>query len=232
MTWDEALGFVAIADGMGGHQAGEVASQLALDAMLTFMRESAGPGEIAWPFGEDVTLSRAGNRLSNAVRLGNRSVWQGAEASPKFLGMGTTVVAVVVEETRVTYAGVGDSRLYAWKDGRLRQLTVDDSWVNLLVSEGGLAPEMVRTHPLRNVLTNVVGAKPDLRVLVTEAMLPGETLLLCSDGVHGSVSDEMMADIIGAEPDLQQAAQALAYAAMDHRSTDNVTAVLVSVDGR
>lgn len=230
MTWDETLGFVAIADGMGGHQAGEVASNLALEAMLTFMRKSATPGDFVWPLGTEPGLSEAGNRLSTAIRLGNRSVFKGAEATPQYVGMGTTVVGVLVDGTRVTYAGVGDSRLYAFQGGTLTQLTTDDSWMVLLANEPGMTPEVLRHHPMRNVLTNVVGAKLELAVEVLQADLPGATLLLCSDGVHGVLTDEMMAAIVAAEPDLQKAAQALVQAAMDHGSKDNVTAVLVGID--
>lgn len=230
MTWDEELGFVAIADGMGGHQAGEVASNLALEAMLTFMRKSAGPDDFVWPLGEEPGLSRDANRLATAIRLGNRSVFKGAEATPQYLGMGTTVVGLLVDGTRVTYAGVGDSRLYAFENGALRQLTTDDSWMVLLANEPGMTPEVLRHHPMRNVLTNVVGAKLELAVEVLDADLPGATLLLCSDGVHGALSDDMMAEIIAGEPDLQKASQALVQAAMDNGSTDNVTAVLVGID--
>lgn len=230
MTWDEELGFVAIADGMGGHQAGEVASNLALEAMLTFMRNSATEGHSVWPFGRDESLPLTAERLSTAIRLGNQSVFTGAEANPQYLGMGTTVVGLVVEGARVFFAGVGDSRLYAWKDGTLRQLTTDDSWLVLLANEPGMTPEVLRHHPMRNVLTNVVGAKLDLSVEIAEASLPGETLLLCSDGVHGALPDETMASIIAGEPDLPAAARALVQAAMDGGSTDNVTAVLVRLD--
>ncbi|MGC4085657.1 MAG: protein phosphatase 2C domain-containing protein [Vicinamibacterales bacterium] len=230
MTWDEELGFVAIADGMGGHQAGEVASRLALEAMLVYLRDSATAEAQTWPFGMDPSRSLTANRLSTALQLGNQRVLQGAEVTPKYQGMGTTVVALLAEGARVTFAGVGDSRLYAWKDGRLRQLTKDDSWLMLLANEPGMTPELLRKHPMRNVLTNVVGAKPELTVVISEAVLPGETLLLCSDGVHGSVPDDMMASIIGAESDLQRAARALIDTAMENKSTDNVTAVLVRID--
>lgn len=230
MTWDEELGFVAIADGMGGHQAGEVASNLALEAMLTFMRTSAAPDGWEWPFGTIEGLSLAGNRLSTAIRLGNQRVFTGAEETPQYLGMGTTVVGLLVDGSRVTFAGVGDSRLYSWRDGTLRQLTTDDSWMVLLANEPGMTADILRHHPMRNVLTNVVGARSELTVEIVEAHLPGETLLLCSDGVHGVLPDETMASIIAGEPDLPRAAQALIQAAMDNRSTDNVTAVLVKLE--
>jgi protein phosphatase len=230
MTWDEELGFVAIADGMGGHQAGEVASRLALDAMLNFMRKSAVNRDFTWPFGVNPRASLTANRLGTAMKLGNRRVFKGAEESPDYTGMGTTVVALVVEGSLITYASVGDSRLYAFKNGQLRQLTRDDSWLVMLSNEPGMTPEILRSHPMRNVLTNVVGARPELAVDPAETVVPGETLLLCSDGVHGSVPDELMASIIAGEPDLQKAAHTLIQTAMDRRSTDNVTAVLVRID--
>jgi PPM family protein phosphatase len=230
MTWDEELGFVAIADGMGGHQAGEIASQLALDAMLNFMRTSAADVFDAWPFGLDAGLSRAANRLVTAIQLGNRAVLAAAEEKSEYLGMGTTVVALVVDRSTVTYAGVGDSRLYAFANGALRQLTSDDSWVALVAREPGMTPEVLRRHPMRNVLTSVVGARLDLPVETAQLSAPGETLLLTTDGVHGVLTDAAMGSIIAREPDLQRTAEALVQAAMDGRSTDNVTAVLVKID--
>jgi protein phosphatase len=232
MTWDLDLGFVAVADGMGGHQAGEVASSLALDVILNFMRKSAATDDYTWPFGVNPRVSLTANRLGTALKLGNRRVFKRSEEVPDYLGMGTTVVALVVEGSRVTFASVGDSRIYAYKEGALQQLTRDDSWVVMLSKEPGMTPEMLRSHPMRNVLTSVVGARPELDVEPAEIDLSEATLLLCTDGLHGVVPDDVIADVLDHEPNLQRATDALVQTALERDSKDNITAVLVRLDAR
>jgi PPM family protein phosphatase len=227
MTWDLDLGFVAVADGMGGHQAGEVASSLALDAILSFIRKSAATNDFTWPFGVNPRLSLTANRLGTAIKIGNRRVFKRSEEVPDYVGMGTTVVALVADGSRVTFASVGDSRIYAFKEGTLRQLTRDDSWVVMLAEEQGVTPETLRTHPMRNVLTNVVGARPELEIQAAEIDLEHETLLLCSDGLHTSLSSEEITEVLVAESDLQRAAKALIRNALERDGKDNITAVLV-----
>jgi serine/threonine protein phosphatase PrpC len=227
MIWDLAIGFVAIADGMGGHQAGEVASNIALDSILNFMRRSAFNDDFTWPFGVDPALSLTANRLVTALRLGNRRVFRQSEEVPDYTGMGTTVVALVVEGSEVTYAGVGDSRMYAFRDGRLEQLTRDDSWLVMMSDEVGTDAETLRGHPLRNVLTSVIGARPELEVRSADLTLGRETLLLCTDGMHGAVSDQAMAAILSKAPDPQTAVDSLVRAALDAGGKDNITVVLV-----
>jgi len=231
MTWDVAIGFVAIADGMGGHQAGEVASSVALESILNFMRKSAVNDDFTWPFGVDPGLSLTANRLITGLRIGNRRVFRQSEEVPDYTGMGTTVVALVADGATVTYASVGDSRMYSFRDGRLKQLTRDDSWLVMMSEEAGADAAALRGHPMRNVLTSVIGARPELQVRAAEMTIDKETLLLCTDGMHGAVSDEKMAGILKAAADPQAAVQALVRAALDAGGKDNITVVLVSHDG-
>jgi protein phosphatase len=219
MVWDAAIGFVAVADGMGGHQAGEVASRLALDSISAFIKKSAETDDITWPFGVNPSLSATANRLLTAMKIGNRRVFRKSEEVPDYLGMGTTVVALIVNDSVVTFASVGDSRIYAFAGGELRQLTRDDSWAVVLAQESGVTGEALRKHPMRNVLTNVLGAK-------AEVPLEGQTLVLCSDGLHTALPHDVMASILASEPDLSQAADALIRSALERDGSDNITVVL------
>ena len=126
---DLDLGVFLVADGMGGHNAGEVASEMAVETMLSFLRRTYDGDDVTWPYGIDPKLSFEGNRLITAVRLGNRRVFKAAESRDEFTGMGTTIVAALIDEDRLVFSGVGDSRIYALTDGTFVQLTTDDSWV-------------------------------------------------------------------------------------------------------
>jgi serine/threonine protein phosphatase PrpC len=228
LLWDQALGLVAVADGMGGHNAGEVASRLAVEALQKFLAASASDATVAWPFGVDSTASPGSNRVRTGVRLANREVFRSAEERPEWAGMGTTLTAALVEGARVLFANVGDSRLYAYPPGgAFQQKTRDDSLMGMLADAPGVDVAALEDHPMKHLLTNVLGRKADLEIEVTEATLEeGEILLLCSDGMHGSLSDDAMRAMLDAEPDLQQAAKRLVQAALDAGSRDNVSVVL------
>ena len=219
----------AVADGMGGHSAGEVASRLAIDALAEFIRRSAADAELPRLAGIDSTLSYQGNRLRTAVQLANRSVVNAAVGNPDYEGMGATLVGLLVSDSRMTIAHVGDSRLYLVADGGIEQLTRDDSWVETLMAQDPtLGPADFAAHPMRNVLTNVLGSRQDVEVHVAErALLGGETMLLTSDGVHGVLSADVLADILLRTPDVEQSARTLIATALDRGSRDNVTAVVV-----
>ena len=166
--WEPDISTLAVADGMGGHNAGEVASQLALDTMRSFLKKSASGDDFTWPFGFSPTLSFAANRLMTAIKVANRRVFRASEERAEYTGMGTTVVALVVEGARIAFAGVGDSRIYSFDGAALTQITKDDSWVVMLMKESGLDASAFEKHPMRHVLTSVVGARPELDVTVEE----------------------------------------------------------------
>jgi protein phosphatase len=223
---DMGLGVFIVADGMGGHNAGEVASELAVETIMSFMRRTQEGDDVTWPYGIDKKLSFHANRLMTAVRLANRRVFRAAESRDELSGMGTTVVAGLVEAGHFIFANVGDSRIYSFLDGGLTQLTTDDSWVATLQNAGALQPG--QKHPMRHVLTNVVGAREDVDVQIGERVLAdGEVLMFCTDGLHGEISDEDMKQIFTREQDATTAAEALVAAVLERPARDNVTAVVV-----
>jgi protein phosphatase len=224
---DPRLGLMAIADGMGGHRAGEVASKMALESIRGFLIQASESDDFTWPCAIDPTLSTAGNRLQAAVKVANRDVFQKSGTDAAYEGMGTTVVAAIVTDGVATLAGVGDSRIYEFSNGQLRQLTRDDSWIEAMSREKSVDAEQLKTHPMRNVLTNVVGSPRDVTVRVTEMPLEDrQVLLLCTDGLHRALPDDTIAAVLRDEPDLDRAAKALVSMAVERDGSDNVTVVL------
>jgi serine/threonine protein phosphatase PrpC len=221
----EDLRLFVVADGMGGHAAGEVAARVAVESIENFIRRSHETTDFSWPYGVEPTLSYEGNRLKTAVNLANRRINRLAENHDDYLGMGTTVVCALLADGQLVVAHVGDSRLYLYENGVLIQLTQDDSWAATVL--GG---KDAQSGPLaiRHVLTNVLGARPDTQVHLLERKLRGEgTLLLCTDGLHGVVPAETLRDILASSQELPAVAQALITAALEHGSRDNITALVV-----
>lgn len=223
-------GLFVVADGMGGVNAGEVASAMAVDAIASFVAQSDGDAGSAWPFGIDERLSHQGNLLRTAVKLANRAIFQASEQHPEYSGMGTTVAAVIVDRHNATICGVGDSRVYLVGNGSITQLTKDQTWVETLrTRDPSIDAETLARHPMRHVLTSVVGGQPEVEVPITEHTLaPGERLLLCSDGVYGGVSDGQLRDLCGAGT-VEAAANAIVAKALDVDGRDNISALVVSL---
>jgi PPM family protein phosphatase len=231
---DERLGLCVLADGMGGHNAGEVAARMAVDAVTDYVRLAILEGighdgrdeGLSWPFGFEPSLSAAGNLLRTAVLVANLQILDAAMSVDRYSGMGTTIVVTLVSDGRLSVAHVGDSRLYLFGP-RLRQLTRDDSWtVRVLASESGADHGLLQNHPMRNALTNVVGVGARTDVHVIEEELGGGTrLVLTTDGVHG-VLDEGRVEQLLVEVDTQAASRNLVAAALARGSRDNCTAVV------
>jgi protein phosphatase len=230
---DPEFRLFAVADGMGGHSAGEVASRLAIETVTGFIRRSATDTEFSWPYGLDKTLSFDGNRLRTAVHLANRKVFRTAESSDDYDGMGTTFVGMLVNDGRVSVAHVGDSRVYLLTSDHLAQLTFDDTWAaTILAQDPSLDPAEIARHPMRNVLTNVIGARDHVDVHLTEApVAPGDIMLLCSDGLHGVLDSDTIQGILTKHVDVNAASRALIDAALDGGGRDNVTALVVRYEG-
>jgi protein phosphatase len=226
---DAQIGLFAVADGMGGHKAGEVAAQLAIDAITGFISRSDKDYDVTWPYGIDDTLSFDGNRLRTAIFLANRKVFRAAESSDDYGGMGTTIVGVLMNGRHASIGSVGDSRVYLLANGALEQMTTDDSWAATILSQDPtMKTEDIAQHPMRNVLTNVLGGRPTVDVHVTErALLGGEMLLLCSDGVHGVLTPERLRDLLVSAADEQAAAQLIVRTALETGSRDNATALVL-----
>ena len=211
---DERL--FAVADGVGGHKAGEVASQTAVE---TLQRE----------FQEATTDS-----LVDAVKTANRTVWGLAEANPEQRGMGTTLTAVALVdedgEERLAVVNVGDSRAYLLQQGELEQLTEDHSLVEQLVRDGQLTPEEAQVHPQRSIITRALGLDPEVEVDSWELTpYKGDRILLCSDGLTNEVTDDEIASTLRTVSDPTEAAHQLVQEARDHGGSDNITCVVVDV---
>ena len=224
---DSALGLLAVADGMGGHNAGEVASRLALEGVCGFLLKSSTESDFTWPFGVDPAMSFNANRVMTAVKFANRSVFRASEERAGYTGMGSTLVAALFESAHFCFASVGDSRVYVATQTDIRQLSRDDSWVVMVAAERGVDAAALKKHPMRHVLTNVLGARSEIDVSVSESELnEGETLMLCSDGLHGAVPDEMILSILRSELDLERVADNLLETALARDGSDNISVAL------
>jgi PPM family protein phosphatase len=229
LFWDLDLGLFIVADGMGGHNAGEVASRLAVDTIKGFMQRSRDGDDFTWPYGIDPQLSFDANRMMTAIKLANRRVFKAGESRDEYTGMGTTIVAALIEQERLIFSGVGDSRIYLYRAKTLKQLTKDDSWVaTVLAREPGMDESALASHPMRHVLTNVIGARDQMDMDVGEMPLEaGDVLLFCSDGLHGALDDRAAETILGDQPDPSAASAQLVQGALDRNGSDNITALVV-----
>lgn len=209
---------LAVADGLGGHPAGDVASALALEPLAQLASQA-----------QQAVGAPASEALAEAVRRGNDRVHANAQEHPERLGMGTTVTAALVGEHTVQLAHVGDSRAYRWRpeDG-LTRLTRDHTPTEEAVAAGALSPEEAAQRPERHVLLRVVGTDPEVAVDVPEpaTLASGEMLLLCSDGLTEPVEEPVIAEILASATSAADGATALLQAALDRGGPDNVTVVL------
>jgi serine/threonine protein phosphatase PrpC len=221
-----------VADGMGGHAAGEIASKVAVDAINEFVCLTGGDEEITWPFGLDENISYDGNRLKTAIRHANRKVLEATKEKSEYEGMATTVAAVLVDGDVANIGHVGDSRIYLLTPTEFTQLTSDHSWVNEQIQSGVISPDQARSHPLRNVVTRALGGRTDLAVdMQTRKMNGGELLLICSDGLTTMVADdEIEAVLRAANGDVEKGVQDLVGVANDHGGEDNITVVLIKFE--
>jgi protein phosphatase len=225
---DVELGLCIIADGMGGHHAGEVASALAIEAIRTFLVRSRGGEEVTWPYGIDPGLTFEGNRVLTAIRLANRRVFKTGESHENYSGMGTTVVVGLFVENRIVFSSVGDSRIYSFANDTLVQLTEDETWVTMMSRKGDADSAAQASHPMRHVLTNVVGARDQIECRVLERVLDDEvTFLFATDGLHDLLdAPEIGATLRSGEaPDVL--AERLVEQALERGGNDNITALVV-----
>jgi PPM family protein phosphatase len=221
-----------VADGMGGHAAGEIASKVAVDAINEFVCLTGGDEEITWPFGLDENISYDGNRLKTAIRHANRKVLEATKEKSEYEGMATTVAAVLVDGDVANIGHVGDSRIYLLTPDEFTLLTSDHSWVNEQIQSGVISPDQARSHPLRNVVTRALGGRADLAVdMQTRKMNGGDLLLLCSDGLTTMVADdEIEAVLRAAGGDVEKGVKDLVGVANEHGGEDNITVVLVKFE--
>ncbi len=206
----------AVADGMGGAAAGGVASKIAIETLES-------------DFATGAELDP--DRLIRAAQSANRAVWEKAEANPEMRGMGTTLVAIAqIDGDQLAVINIGDSRLYAFRDGELRQVTLDHNLVAELVALGRISPEEAEFHPRRNIMTRALGVDPDVPVdLFMEEARPGDRYLLCSDGLPRELKDDLIASLLRRLGDPSEAARELVEEAKRRGGNDNITVVVVDV---
>lgn len=239
---DKTVGLFVVADGMGGHQAGDVASRLAVDTIkeeLAWLLERAETEDtqpsIPSPVAETVaegSITQLQQRLELAIIRANQEITAYAQDNPVDAGnLGTTVTCVLVEENQAAIANVGDSRTYLLRDGQLRQITEDHSYVARLVKEGQIQPDEVFNHPRRNVITRSLGYKQEIKIDTwLEHLLPGDRLLLCSDGVWEMIQDPaFLQRELAQSTDPAATVKTFIEAANANGGADNIGVVVVHV---
>ena len=227
----EELCLFVVADGIGGHAAGEGASRLAVKSIESSVRRSRDIEEYSRPSGIDTSLTLHGNRLRTALDLANRRLFRESEVQDDYTGIGTTVVSALIAGSRLVVGHVGESRLYVFTDGVLMPVTQDDSWAAPVLAEQATDASL-RGHPMRNVLTNVLGAPEHADIHVSERDLkPGTALLLGTDGLHNVVDDDRLLALMAWREPATDIAQALIDEALAQGAHDNVTALVVRFEG-
>jgi len=227
---DSEEGLFIVADGMGGHAAGEVASKITVDTVGEFIAATRQKEEATWPFKYNHELHFNSNRLAVAIEKANERVMAAVAAQPWLKGMGTTVVAGLLDGKILSLAHVGDSRAYLYRDGQLSRLTDDHSWVHEQVAAGILTEDEAKSHPLKNVVTRALGGgpsvSPDLQELSFQA---GDVFLFCSDGLTTMLSDEEIRDALAANPDPRKVCEHLVEIANEKGGVDNITVVVARI---
>ena len=203
-----------VADGMGGASAGEVASSMLVETVKNFLTNSPAP----W----NETI------LAQAITRANEDIWNLSRQNEDYSGMGTTATILYLDGTKAYFAHVGDSRLYLLRDGKLEQITEDHSYVETLVRRGEITEEQARVHPMKNVLTQAVGAMPEVQIDAANfSVQRDDVFLLCTDGLTNMIDDETIARILQTSPN---PADDLINAALENGGKDNVSVIVVGID--
>lgn len=230
MRIDVERGLFLVADGMGGHGHGDVASRVAIDAIVEHMDRAFE----RWEQGDGLDESgrrQLGTELKYSIHAAHRSVVSAVAADQTLAGMGTTVVGLLVGAERVAVAHVGDSRVYRLRSGSMDLVTEDHTWVNEQVKAGYLSPDQARSHPLKSVVTRAVGGDHAIEVDVKEiSTAAGDLFLLCSDGLTTMLTDEEIEARLGTEGSLEERCQELVAMANDRGGVDNITVILLSFE--
>jgi PPM family protein phosphatase len=216
-----------VADGMGGHSSGEIASKIAVEELAEFFRMTSRDQDATWPFKMDKARNYDENRLATGIKLANKSIFDKASADQKYKGMGTTIVSVHFTDAAAYVGHVGDSRVYFFRQGVLRQVTEDHSLLNDYLKAKKLSPEEIENFPHKNVIVRALGMKDTVAVDVAKVEAQqGDIFLLCSDGLSGMVTDPQMQDILSRTTELEKACSQLIDMANAAGGNDNVTCVL------
>jgi serine/threonine protein phosphatase PrpC len=228
---DERLYLVA--DGMGGHASGEVASRMAIDTLKEFFQATSQDPEATWPYKMDKSRPYEENRLITGIKLANLRIHESQQREPKLRGMGTTFAGILIIDEGVLVAHVGDSRVYRIRGAKLEQLTEDHSLLNDYIKMKRLTEEEIANFPHKNVIVRALGMKETVKVdTKLDVPQPGDTYLVCSDGLCGPVSDQEISEIAASTNDLKGLASKLIERANANGGPDNVTVVLAKWIGR
>lgn len=208
--------FAMVADGMGGHNAGEVASKMACEMFMRLLR--------------DKTITNAKVFLKDAIEEANKFIKNASEKNAEYKDMGTTVVTLLIQNGNATFAHVGDSRLYLYRDGVLKQLTTDNTLVNQMLKDGEITEEQARVHNMRNVITQALGTTKEIMHSISSiAVEKGDRFLLCSDGVHDVVSNEELEALLHITYP-QLALETITALCMQRKASDNFSVIIVTIE--
>jgi PPM family protein phosphatase len=220
-----------VCDGMGGHASGEVASQMAVETIKTFFKDTRDDPEVTWPYKMDRSRQYEENRLTTAIKFANVRIFEAAKKEPKYHGMGTTITALYFIDDGMYRAHVGDSRIYRLREDEYEQISEDHSLLNDYIKMKKLTPEEIANFPHKNVIVRALGMKESVKVdVIMEKPRSGDIYLMCSDGLSDEVTDERMKEILLTHgTDVQSSCHALIEEANRNGGHDNITVVLVRV---
>lgn len=224
----ESENLFMVADGMGGHSSGEVASRMAVDTVAEFFKATSADPEATWPYKMDRTRGYEENRLVTGLKLANRRIYEASQRESRLHGMGTTMVALICVQNECVLGHVGDSRVYRLRGENLEQLTEDHSLLNDYIKMKSMTQEEIDNFPHKNVIVRALGMKETVKVdAIVDKPEAGDVYVLCSDGLAGPISDEEIRTICVANKDLNVASQALIDQANANGGPDNISAVLI-----
>jgi len=229
---DPVLGIFAVADGMGGHASGEVASRLAIESLQESLARARKEKESDLPADRTAIISSPANLMVNGIRLANQRIYKTSQENKEYKGIGTTLVAVYFSTAPPIVAHVGDSRLYHLRGQTIQQITEDHSWVWEQYKQGLIAKEAISTSPHKNIVTRALGIEPTVDVDIKDLEVQqGDFLLLCSDGLSDLVRDEEMLGAVSRNSrNLDSHCNDLVRLANSRGGKDNITVLLIQIE--
>jgi protein phosphatase len=221
-----------VADGMGGHSSGEVASQIAVEGIANFFKATRQDEDITWPYKMDKNRPYDENRFIMSIKLANLRIFEASQREARYRGMGTTVAGInFTESGDVLVAHVGDSRVYVIRNNQMRQLTEDHSLLNDYIKAKKLTPEEIANFPHKNVIVRALGMKETVLVDLNRFKVQiGDVYMMCSDGLSGMITDEQIFEVVSKASDLNQASKALIAMANEAGGVDNITVILARIE--
>ncbi len=217
-----------VADGMGGHNAGEIASQMAVETVARFFSDTADDADVTWPFKMDRSFSYEENRLATSIKLANLRIHESAATNSDRKGMGTTLVSLHIVRDGIIGGHVGDSRIYRIRTGSIEQLTEDHSLLNDYIKMKDLSEEEIENFPHKNVIVRALGMKDTVQVdIVSDSPRASDVYVLCTDGLCGMVTDAQILNIVSNCERLDEACERLIDTANEAGGVDNITACLL-----